>query len=1308
MPVYPFTLSLDANVQVSATDNGYTLSASGPHEHHQRPMSMLTLPAVMGMGEALTQLREGNATSDTLVQALAQEGSAAGEQFVVTLQQLDQRGWLNYAVLPLAVAVPMVATAQLNLAAPPWTDVIVSLSRFAYQRTHDGGMVLESPLSKYRVKLLDWRTSALLAQLAQPQALAQLIPPPSVGPETAYQFLNLLWATGFLTIDAEPAALQLWEFHNLLFHSRSRQGRHDYAVADIEQSLGQWSDFPVVKPPMSDRRVPLPQPNLEVVMQRDGTLTRAIETRASIREYDDSHPMTIEQLSELLYRTARVKAVYTLDATDAEFFKAQFGDDFEWGDLSCRPYPCGGAMYELEIYPVVRRCQDLASGLYHYDPLHHQLAQLNAPDHEIAALITDAHHSSGEQGMPQVLLVITARFGRLFRKYRSLAYALVLKHAGVLQQNLYLVATNMGLAPCALGAGDSDCFARATGLDYVVESSVGEFMLGSLPSGAVEASGPLPADVETSDYAPDVNPMEMGTNTFDANGCPHDAEVDPIKVSPSAPLAAPTSSPSTDALTPSAPIASPAPPAPPTPEPPDTKLTDRIPGFAALQAQTLGDERITIVVLDGDADFDHSCFQGANVSKVFPYWHETPEPITAADYACYLDIHHSDLKKEAKAEKITAAFPEPAMLHRIVGDVHATGIISVMVGQSNSSVPGIAPRCRVINVPLNTSSDPEEFISALNLARAFELALDLGANVIHCAACRPTQTGIGEDLLAQAVKKCQDHNILIVAPAGNNQGDCWCLPAGLPSVLAVGALKDDGQPAKYSNWGGNYELEGILAPGENILAAQPQTEETDRQKGTSLSAPIMSAISALLMSVQRQQGQPIDAEAIRAALLNTAIPCNPADVDEPERCLRGKLNLSGAYHTLTGAHLQIQPQGATDQPLSLPAEQNQQDSMNANTIPSAEPPAATGVDVAHTDDLLTQPHPYVVDRAGIHPDDDLLNAGCNTGEPAIAIPQNIPNVQLEGLTPSAPPAPPTPPAPHLSPATVTPSTAHSGHIYALGTLNYDFGSETRRDTFKQRMTSIDVNGVMVPVNPYDARQMVEHLDRNPDAARALIWTLSLDQNTIYALEPKGPFAGDIYEMLLLMLSGQLEPEASAEFVERISVPARRTSRTVELLSGEVVPLATVHDVRGMYGWQVNSLVDAALTAVGETGRRGDEQTGGGELRQALTAFLNRVYHDLHNVGQMSRDRALNFATTNIFQAASTFAQAIADGRQLDTIDVEKSPFCRLNSDCWDIKLQFFDPEHHHRARKVFRFTIDVSDLIPITLGEVKSWSVHNA
>jgi cyanobactin maturation PatA/PatG family protease len=110
------------------------------------------------------------------------------------------------------------------------------------------------------------------------------------------------------------------------------------------------------------------------------------------------------------------------------------------------------------------------------------------------------------------------------------------------------------------------------------------------------------------------------------------------------------------------------------------------------------------------------------------------------------------------------------------------------------------------------------------------------------------------------------------------------------------------------------------------------------------------------------------------------------------------------------------------------------------------------------------------------------------------------------------------------------------------------------------------------------------------------------------------------------------------------------------------------------------------------------------MRRTLGSFLNRVYYDLRNLGTTSQDRALNFSVTNAFQAASTFGQAVAEGMELDSVTVEKSPFCRMDSDCWDVKLKFFDPENNRRAKKIYRFTIDVSDLIPVTLGEVRSWS----
>lgn len=1186
MPSYPFALSLHPAIQVSPTPEGYRLSAGGTGAESEVNPAALILPSITGMGDALAQLREGGTTADALLQTLVdQAGAAAAEPWAATLQQLDERGWLHYGVLPLAVAVPLVETARLTLEAPHWSQARVSLSRFAYQRIHEGGMVLESPLAKFRVQLLDWRASALLAQLAQPQPLRLLTPPPQLGPETAWQFLNLLWATGFLSVEAEAPALRLWEFHNLLFHSRSRLGRHDYPSADIVATADIWDQFPVVKPPLSGVIVPLPRCSMDAIRQRDQTLTTVLEKRQSIREYDDHQPITLEQLGEFLFRSARVKEIYTLDPEQQASLKEMVGEEFDWGALSRRPYPCGGAMYELEIYPLVRHCAGVNPGLYHYDPFQHQLLQLDAAEADIEALLRDAHQSSGEQGVPQVLLILTARFGRLFRKYRSLAYALMLKHVGVLVENFYLVATAMNLAPCALGAGDSDRFAQATGFDYVVESSVGEFMLGSRSS------------------SPDV----VTTKPASREEC----------ASPPSPLSEPVLHPH--------------------------DLDDRIAGLADLRNHTLGDPRITIVILDGNPDHSLSCFDGADISKVFPYWHPPAEPVPREAYLQYQAIDNDDsLDKDQKAEAQKAAF-SAILLRRIHGDNHACHITSTIVGQEHTPSPGLAPRCRVINVPINTTGDDDEFISPLNLASAFELALDLGANIIHCAACRPTQSGEGEEILRQALRKCLEQNILIVAPAGNNEGACWCMPASLPGVLSVGALKPDGKPYKFSNWGGNNAVEGIMAPGGEILGAQPANETPVRLKGTSMAAPVMTGLCALLMSRQLQQGKPLDAEALRAALLNTAQPCGPEDTDEPERCLRGKVNLPGAMALLFGP---------------------------GRTISFAEDQVSR---VEHgVED-------HVVSASGAF------------------------------LAPASSTAPFAGTASTASDTAVTPSTAHAGRVYALGTIAYDFGDEARLDVFRQAMAPLERDGITLPPDPHDPRQMVDHLDRNPDQASNLIWTLQLDGNTLYALDPKGPFAADAYEMFLLMLSGQLAAPGSAAFVDHVSLPGKRTERAVTLLSGESVAVLNVPNPRGLYGWNVPALVAAAIAKLSPSQLEGSgleaTQQESLDLSEALTAFLMRVYYDLRNLGQTSRDRALNFAVTNTFQAAATFAEALARRRQLDAIAVEKSPYCRMNSDCWDVVLTFHDPEDGRRSRQVFRFTVDVVDAMPVTVGTIKCWAL---
>ena len=182
-------------------------------------------------------------------------------------------------------------------------------------------------------------------------------------------------------------------------------------------------------------------------------------------------PVTAVQLGEFLYRVARVREIVKENPSRQLHYES-----------SRRPYPSGGAAYDIELYLSVDRCAGLDRGFYHYEPLSHRLRKLDRGDACLDRLLLSAQRAALLQVKPPILITMTSRFQRLSWKYRGLAYATTLKNVGALYQTMYLVATAMGLAPCALGTGDASLVAEVLGTDYVVESAVGEFVLGGLPA----------------------------------------------------------------------------------------------------------------------------------------------------------------------------------------------------------------------------------------------------------------------------------------------------------------------------------------------------------------------------------------------------------------------------------------------------------------------------------------------------------------------------------------------------------------------------------------------------------------------------------------------------------------------------------------------------------------------------------------------------------------------------------------------------------------------------------------------------------
>ena len=166
-----------------------------------------------------------------------------------------------------------------------------------------------------------------------------------------------------------------------------------------------------------------------------------------------------------MFRVARITQVFTVD--DQE--------------LMSRPFPSGGSIHEIELYLAVGACRGLDPGLYRYRGLEHALERLpNAAD-GARRLLAGSAKAMGSDHPPHVLVVLACRLPRFAWKYESMAYRLVVMNAGVVIQTMYLVATDMGLAGCANGSGDSRLFAEVTGLDPINETSIGEFALGATP-----------------------------------------------------------------------------------------------------------------------------------------------------------------------------------------------------------------------------------------------------------------------------------------------------------------------------------------------------------------------------------------------------------------------------------------------------------------------------------------------------------------------------------------------------------------------------------------------------------------------------------------------------------------------------------------------------------------------------------------------------------------------------------------------------------------------------------------------------------
>jgi subtilisin family serine protease len=218
--------------------------------------------------------------------------------------------------------------------------------------------------------------------------------------------------------------------------------------------------------------------------------------------------------------------------------------------------------------------------------------------------------------------------------------------------------------------------------------------------------------------------------------------------------------------------------------------------------RTIGSRYVEIAVLDTGIDLDHPDLK----AKLLPGWDAVNGDSVPAD-----------------------------------DNGHGTFVAGVAAGRTDNGTgtAGVAWRSRIIPVKVLASNGSG---TDADVVEGIQWAVAHGADVINLSLGGEGRSAA----IDQWVDYALDHDVAVVAAAGNDGVDTPNYPAASPGVVSVGATDRTGQLAHFSNWGDTVDL---VAPGMDIASTRNGGGYAVGD-GTSFACPLTAGVVALLRAVE--------------------------------------------------------------------------------------------------------------------------------------------------------------------------------------------------------------------------------------------------------------------------------------------------------------------------------------------------------------------------------------------------------------------------------------------------------------------------